>query len=349
MYFIYGLRLVADLSLYFVFANSIISSWLLALIPGVIYAVYLIAAKKLDTSWDRQADIFALSWKLILAFGLFVCFIGKYQVFIERSLPMAILSLTSSVLLLRMLRHGEDIYLNKQYQFKNLLLLIGVLGITWIMSSKLVLSIILNACSFAYSCFVLPVLTLLISCFTFILGLIIRLFSWMNLTDVEFKESKLPASESPNPFKDISEEMLMQSSSAEIILTIIGILVLLTIVFFLFRRLATSEKNYIPALRGIIVSKEDLPLVKQERNTSLVHQVRRQYRKFLKLCRASGEQILITDTSENIMCKSKKHFSPEMMDEIREIYIRARYNNQASKDDVRKLKHINQTLKQNLD
>lgn len=353
MIFISTLRIIIDLSFYFFFANLIIGvsggdSIMVTvgvLLPPIAYIIYLVLAKKLETSWERQADLFSLSWKTFLISGICICLVGKYEAFFNYSVPMAIISLFASVLLLRMLRHSPEVYLSKQYQAKNILLLSGMLAAAWILSSEFVLKGILNTCSFIYRSILLPILTFFITCMTAVIGLILKLFSWMNLIEIDLNETDVSPSEGVNPFSDLAENPITGSQSIETILTIIGVIILIIAAFFFFRRLASSEKAEHVKLPGISIVKSKTSDSNREYSTSTVHQVRRQYRKFLKLYRFHGERILASDTSANIAQKGGEIFlTPDMMDEIREIYIRARYNNQATRADLRKIKQINHLL-----
>lgn len=349
MIFIYGLRLVSDLAFYFFFANCIVKSTVLALIPGLLYAVYLIVCKKLDTDWDRQSDFFSKSWKIFLVFGAFVCLIGKSQVFIQHSIPMAILCLTTSIMLMRMLRHGADIYMDIKYQIKNVLSLCVLLITALVLSSQFMLNTVLSFFGFMYNHFVLPVLTFFVTCLTGIIGLILKLLSWFHLTDVKFEESHLSGSAAVNPFAESMNDTLTQSSGAKLIFTLMGIIVLLIGIFFLFRWLSSHEKLGNKLAPGILLSREELPEKSLDRSASTINQVRRQYRKYLKLCKSYGAQISKSDTSASIEDQSDKIFTFfSENSEIRDIYINARYNNHATKADVRKLKQMYQTLKQKL-
>ena len=349
MIFIYGLRLISDLAFYFFFANSILKSQILAAIPAIVYAIYLIVSKKLDTDWDRQSDFFSKAWKIFLIFGLCVCLIGKYHVFVQRSLPMAIVCLSTTVLLLRMLRHGPDIYLDPKYQLKNLLFLGCILCLALFLSSKFMLNAVLGSIAFMYNSFLLPILTFIITCFTFILGLFLKLLSWFNLTEIEFEKSHLTNTSTINPFADATNAALGQSTSAKMVLTVIGVIILIVCMFFLFRWLSSQQEVNSKLKTGILLSKEDLPEKQAERSGTLVNQVRRQYRKYLKLCKSYGAKVAKSDTSASIEAQSEKIFnSISENSEIREIYINARYNNHATKSDVRKLKQMYQTIKQKL-
>ena len=347
MIFIYGVRLLADISFFLFFASLITRSWILALVLTVSYTGYMIFAKKLHTSWDRQVDFFSLSWKLFLGFGIVAFLIGKTDVMLTYGIPLALCSLSASVLLLRMLRHGPDIYLSKQYQFKSCILLFFTLGIAWVCSSGFVRKSLAKTCAFIYMKLIVPILEFILHIFILIINIILKLLSWMNLREISPQESQLSGSGTINPFADTSADYIGQSNSAELVLTIIGAIALIVGAFFLFRWISSSEKIQQIGLGGVILSKNDSPEVKHERSTSLAHQVRRQYRKFLKLYKFHGGQISTSDTSADIMVKSEQHFSPETVAEIREIYIRARYNNQATKEDLKILRQMNQNLRQN--
>lgn len=349
MIFIYGLRLVSDLAFYFFFANCIVKSQIVAIVPALLYTIYLIVSKKLETDWDRQSDFFSKSWKIFLLFGAFVCLIGKSQLFVERSIPMAVICLAASILLMRMLRHGSDIYLDKKYQVKNFIVLCGILGVTLLLSSKFTLNMVLGSLRLMYNSIVLPILTFIITCLVWIISLFMKLLSWLHLTDVKFEESHLSGSSANNPLTDAANGALTQSPAAKLVFSVIGILVLLIGIFFLFRWLLSRREVDHNISHGTLLSKEEFTVKPAERSGSLVNQVRRQYRKYLKLSKMYGVKISKSDTSSSIKNQNEKLFGfSSENSEIRDIYIRARYNNHATKSDLRKIKQMYQTIKQKL-
>ncbi len=341
------------------FGLSLINRVILA-VP-VFYIIYLVFKESCTLSWERQADLFSISWKIFVGTGFLLCLTGNYEAFANRSLPVAFLSLVSSVLLLRMLRHEPEVYLNRQFQIKNLLLFGGVLCAAWLASRKFVLGFLSALAGFIYMHTIVPVFTFLFSCFASILRWIAPLFSGMKLEGLKFEGNDLTASEEVNPFSDLDQ--IIYKDSTKIFFTAIAVLLLIAAAFFLFRWLIAkndkdgTETNEWNVQRSFTGGKGHH---KPEYETGTVLQIRRQYRKFLKWYQIQGQQIQLSDTSADIAENIKKNFPAKqtfmdkeyltteqisvLMQEMREIYIRARYDQQGLRNDLKRMKQINKML-----
>lgn len=318
-----------------------------ALLLPVIYILYLILKEEYGLSWDRQVDIFSASWKTFLIAGICLCLAGKYQQFLTCSVPMAFISLTGSVLLMRMLRHEPEIYLSRQYQLRNLFLFVGILAVAWLLSRPFVLNSIWNAFTFLYMQCIVPIFSFFITCFITILQVLGKLFSWIKLNDLELEGNEVGVNVGINPFSDLEQEITGGGRILESFFMGIVILLLIAAAFLFFRWLASSGGTTQKRLYGIdIVRSPEQDTRRKSSDASTVLQIRRQYRKFLKLYTARGEQISSASTSEDIARRGSELFAPDVMEEMRSIYIRARYNNQASRADLKRIKQINQMLKQ---
>ena len=121
---------------------------------------------------------------------------------------------------------------------------------------------------------------------------------------------------------------------------------LLVLAFFFFRWLALNRGEESILGHGLdIIRGNDSASTKKERSTSTVLQVRRQYRIFLKLYQAHGGRLEQSDTSQDILKRSSTLFPQnELMEEMREIYLMARYRNTASKSDLKRMKQINKEM-----
>jgi hypothetical protein len=193
-----------------------------------------------------------------------------------------------------------------------------------------------------------PILMLFVSLFIAFLRLIMRIFSWFKFGGFEFEENKLPEGEMGPTALDISAAIGEHVGSVESILTILAIIALLICAFFFFRWLILhkGEESYIS--QGLdMIRNTDSAHTKKERATTTVLQVRRQYRIFLKLYREHGGQLKDSFTSEDVMNQSFKVLaanSDNLLTEMREIYMNARYRGSASKTDLKRMKQINKQL-----
>lgn len=324
----------------------------LALIPPILYILYLIWKENTGLSWDRQSELFSMSWKVFMIAGACICLSGNYANFVQYSLPMAFLSIVTSVLLMRMLRHDSATYLSPHYQLKNCMVLIIILVLAWLFSRDFVFELLGNTIKTFYLKGIYPILTFFVMCFVFLLELIMKIFSWIKLGEIRFKESQLPESEGAPTYKDFSTALGEHVSSFESVLTMLIILALLITAFFFFRWLALhrGEESFIS--HGLdIIRNTDSVATKKERATSTVLQVRKQYRIFLKLYRDHGGRLEICSTSEDVLRHSSKilpNESQHILEEMRSIYLQARYHNAATKTDLKRMKQINKELSRDM-
>lgn len=319
------------------------------LAPPIIYMIYLFLKEEYGLSWDRQYDLFSASWKIFLAAGTCICLSGNYTLCFTYSIPVAFISLFSSILLLRMLRHESEVYLSRQYQFRNILLLGFILLLSWLSSRKAVLDTALEFFRFMYKICVLPILTIFITGIVAVTEFFINIFSWIKLGEITFSDNQMSPSEGMNVFSDLDQTAAANGNMFKIVLGIIIVLLLAVAAFFFFHWLSSNrekERTNLQSATIIRSSEPDLPKDKRESTAATNLQVRRQYRKFLKLYKLRGEQISLSDTSQDVAKKSRDIFgAPDEINEIREIYIRARYGNQATRSDLKRIKQINQMLK----
>ena len=320
---------------------------LLALLPPIAYILYLALKGQLNLSWERQSELFFLSIKLFLVGGVFLCLSGNYSNFVQYALPMVFLSLSASVLLMRMLRHDSSTYLDSQYQRKNCLIFLAVLLLAWLLSRDFVFTLLGNTIQTFYMKGIYPLLNLLIACFVSLLRILIKLFSWITLGKITLEENKLPDGEMGPTYADFSTSLETHVSDVKAILTMLAIIALLTAAFFFFRWLALHKGEDSLIGQGLdMIHEPDYVTTKKERAATTVLQVRKQYRIFLKRYSEYGGRLEISTTSEDVLAHSAKVLPNDqgVLNEMRAIYLQARYRGTATKADLRRMKQINKEL-----
>ena len=168
---------------------------------------------------------------------------------------------------------------------------------------------------------------------------------------------QLPENENPPELqlKGIAEELGIVDLAAEsplnkefmIFLCVLAVSVLLYFFFRWMKRLGWGVKQP-PEVR-----EERINIVSDEDNTTqkvrlggAVQRVRAQYRKFLKLYVSVGGELDPTHTSLDVERDAKKkRFDPSAAEELRSIYIRARYAEQAEGQDVSRAKELYALMK----
>lgn len=322
-------------------------SYFLALVPPVIYILYLIYTEKTFLSWDRQSELFSGSVKFFPLAGIAICLLGNTANFVQYSLPMVLVSVATSVFLMRMLRQPPSVYLDPRYQRRNCLLFIAVLFMAWLFSRDFMFRLAGSAMHFVYMNAIYPVLNCFITLFMVVLKIIMALFSWFKFGEVRFTENHLGGAEFGPTFKDaviIGDNV----ATTETFLTAILAIVLLVAAFYFFRWLAlhNGEETFIS--RGFdMIRGKDSAKPKKERATTTVLQIRRQYRIFLKLYKDHGGKIANSSTSRDVLQRSVEilpDISRDILEEMRRIYLNARYGGTATKSDLKRMKQINKEL-----
>jgi len=357
MIFMNILRFLIDISFYFSFASVIVSSVfknyvsvgiVISLIPVIIYVLGVVWRKNYVLSWHRQVDIVTVFWKVYLGFAFVVCLMGAYQELLRYSVPFAVVVICTSILALRMLRQEPEIYLNQEYQKKNMILLGGILVGAWLCSQKFVWIPIKYVLEILYTNLVVPILTLLAMCIGLIvakiMGLYARILAWLDVDSEIILHTMYGQNEIENKIENLGKESSISSS----VLILFGIIVAILGLVMFFRWLNQKWDPRTDGATDIAMSiKIDEIRSVKERSSSRVQQIRRQYRKFLLLYQSCGEKLEICDTSKDISEKCARFlFDKNMLEEMRSIYIRARYDNDAAKSDIKKMKQINHMLKQ---
>lgn len=322
-------------------------SYHLALIPPVIYILYLIYNRHTALSWDRQSELFSAAVKFYPAVGIVACIVGSYAAFVQYALPVVFVSLTSSVFLMRMLRQPPSVYLDQRYQRRNFLVFLVVMGFAWLFSRDFVFNLAGYALSFVYTKVIYPVLNGFVWVFMGILQIFIYIFSWFKFGEIKFEENHLTGGNMGPSFKD----MVVTGDRVavtEFVFTAAIVAVLFATAFFFFRWLVlhNGEESFINRSIDIIRGK-DSAKPRKERATTTALQIRRQYRVFLRLYKDSGGRIETSSTSEDVLQHSVEilpNVSADILNEMRQIYIDARYGGIATKADLKRMKQINKEL-----
>ena len=318
-----------------------------ALALPVGYTVYLLYTGGTAPTWDRQSELFSLSLKIFPVASIFACFMGKYKILVQYSLPMAFISLATSVFLMRMLRQPPAVYMDRAFQCRNLLLFAGVVCGGWLFSRDFMFALMAQGMKFVYMQAIYPVFSLFTWLFMALLKLLMYIFSWFKLGEIKFTENHLAGGEMGMNFKDavITGDHFVASEN---ILTALAVLALLVCAFYFFRWMALHKGVDSASIDGLeTLRRKDGTRHRKERATTTALQIRRQYRIFLKLYRQKGGKMEKSSTSQDVQTWADTlfaHNSAHMLAEMRGIYIAARYGGKATKADLRRMKQINRQL-----
>lgn len=310
-------------------------------LPGLAYLICLAWRGDYQLRWARQADVFSLMGKLFLPFAPLAALFGCQESLIRQGLPVFLTAAASSALLLRSIRHGPEIYCQRAYQARNWLAVAALLAGACLASTDWFLGCV----SWVYGSVAVPLLLGLAMAVGLVLSAVMSLmyrlaagFLRRNDADAAF-----PAGEE-GPLA-LARELAGESGDlGGRVLTALGILAAALAVLLLFRwllrrRPGPAEDAAVPrgerrTLRGKPERRAVLP-------ATCAGRVRAQYRRFLRLCLKRGVELSPSDTSAQVSAKAGRWLAdPESLAALEAIYRRARYDNQATREDLAEMKRL---------
>lgn len=329
---------LALLSACFFWADGI--PQLVSILPPCVYCIFMCAGRRFDQDYDDFRMRFRYCPLLLLPGLLAALFAGVPAV--ERFMfPFFLIHIFSGILLLRTLRHGESMRHNKSLLLTNAALALVFGAGTWLLSSSMVLSPLGAALSAIYDTIIAPVLSLLVYAVAGAGWLAWRGISLLTLNDPTDTE---PVELDTGMGLDLTagEAQTLAASWIPAALggILAGLLALLVVYFFkrLYgarlsnRRTVTFSSEHLQA--GKRAEKpERMPLVAPREPRQAV---RWYYRKFLISASARGIPIRPCDTSQSVADSCESLFCREKLDDLRGLYIRARYSPApVTRDDAR--------------
>lgn len=324
-----------------------LADWL-GLLPPVCYLLYLAWTGRYTLSRSRQAQLFSVFWKAFLPFALLFSLMGLWRQALSVGLPVAMIMMVSAVISMRSLRHEPEVYLQWQFQLVNLLSVGALLLAAWVLSRRA----FLRAALLVVKGFYLYVIAPLILALGYCLAGIAQGLGWI-LSKLGIRGTFLTqqTQESTGELKaGILGEGYEGSGSGGLvgrILLALGILAVAVGLFFLFRWMARRppQKGPTPVSGTRTVGPRREARASSPGESSGVHRVRRQYRKYLRLCQEKGAAPADSDTSLDVECHAAGLFDQEAQRELRQLYLKARYAGEATSQDVARAKELVKELK----
>lgn len=310
-------------------------------------AAYLLWQAYTDTYplvWSRHVELFSVFWKCYVCFAFFMLLTGMLPRMSAASIPIALIMLVGSVLLMRTLRHEPETYCQRRYQVMNLTSVAAVAAVAAVMSTETFLQICSAAFHAVYNSVVVPVLLVALVGVVYVL----RAAAWLvSLLNIELPQSGENVElQLDGIAKDLGlDEMTTSEPVGRELLILLGIVIAGVLLYLFFRwmvRLGWLGKP--PADTREERREAERQAVKAEKRPrpgSAVQRVRAQYRKFLKLYVSAGGELNAADTSLDVDKGARRcYFDPKASAELREIYIRARYAEQADGQDAVRAKEL---------
>ena len=314
---------------------------LIVITPPAMFLLYEAAARIYEPEWEQQINIFGVYWKVLLALVLLGTLFGAKDALKASAVPFAVVSLLCSVLIMRSLRHDPDVYCRKSYQLSNLAIVASAGIAAALLSSRGFLSVCGAVLKTVYEYVIAPIIMGLVFLLMQLIKLIAALLAWLKVAPPEaaddFNLNLQSASESLG-----IEETVQNGDAFEKIIIALGAVAAALIVFFIFKALAKragfgGKKDSYSESRSYVQPES----VQAFAGGDAVEKVRAQYRKFLRLLSRRGTEIRQYETSYEIGVSSQGLFeNTDAVDEMREIYIRARYAGQADSEDARRAREL---------
>lgn len=308
-------------------------SW--AVLCGIVFAytVYIVLSEKYLPDADHQKTLFKLALGLTIGVIVILAFAGGREISFSVTIFSGLASAACSILLMRSLRHDASVYQKASFQLINVGLVAAVSGIILLLSSKAVINGVLSVLRTVYTFVARGALYVIM----FIIRIIGEFFKWLisifplhEIPQQEREAVELNTENAGDMFGEATEYVGLPLA-AKIIIWVIIAVIIAAILYFIFRYIA-GERARVTADGGQeSFRKPSLrPRGRQgEDDSSQVKGVRKQYRKYLHFLKSKGMFIDPSNTSLEIENGAPDPYRMDEADELRELYLEARYNNKA--------------------
>ena len=313
-----------------------------AFVPPAAYLTWLTAKERFFPEWSHQADIFSRFWKLFFPFLILALIFGGAETITAITIPAGAITLLCLVLLTRNLRHDPEVYCQKRCQLLNLSAVAGAGVCAFLLSTPTFLQWCLTVLRTIYTYLLAPVLMLLVYAAVGILSVVVWLISWIKLGFKAPENSVTLNFQSAAETLGVEEAISDTPGYLEKIGIALGIIIGALLLWALFRYLSRRNGAAAPAKVG---SERREPLfphtgaAENPQENSHIQRVRAQYRRFLKLYYKAGLTRSPGDTSQDIARYSRETMGDEVS-ALRELYISARYNGEATREDAAQAREL---------
>ena len=343
---IYLLKIINSLSLAFLIFISIVPinikiEWVSLIYISsiiIIFISYIFWGKFFPNfSYASLTSNFNKEVGLVFA-SIFICiFESRLKMAGEVIILFIIIFLVSSILLLRILRTINFDADNSKLIKINLLYGISIIGFAILLSIESVRTIIFNGINIVVNLFI-PILKLLIYGIAALLEPIIMFLVKLIKVNPTFNKilEQISISTNKKIFGDIKGHIPKDSHFIDVLSKVMFFAILAYILIRIIRhflekfRLSESGQDYIECKEFIKSDKKNkkksIGNLETFKPRSYSESIRNYYKKFLKLCITNGIDLLSTDTTQQINKKSSNKFDIKVLEKIRKIYVKVRYN-----------------------
>lgn len=323
-------------------------------IPVVVYSFMYIKGNRRETDYYYAYERFRRGL-LPVALLLVISLLNGVDGF-AAAVPALFLHLALSVALLRMLRHERHVIVQRRFQALNLLSILSVCAVGFALSTNWVLGWLRRGLLLVCDCVLLPVIQALV----WGIEAVVRALNWLvSLLPLQEEGIGLPTEQMPG-VAGPSQGSMMPATMADVaanpllrqILQIGGVVLLCVVAFFVLRALSKQPAHEAEAERKEQRESIDLsgPLRSAlgdalRRRGDPVLGVRHIYRRFLKT--AEGRNIPLNGCQNSLQIRdlSQSEFDAQALDDLRAVYIRARYDGTSSEEALAQAKDALSRLK----
>lgn len=260
------------------------------------------------------------------------------------ALPLAVLYLSCSVLLLRMLRHAPEVLSRPRFVALNGAVLALALGVAALVSSPAVLNALGAGLGWLYQTLIVPPLMLLGYVAAGFMWVAMRVIQWLNRgSQTEDADKDLQVSLQDNPLLE-GVEPVETPELMRALLTTLFIVVCIAAAWWFFRKMLgyRARDAAAPAVaedRGAAEASRRGERAPRFRPRDPRGAVRWDYRRFLMLERRLGIIVPHSGTSETAADLGKQSFPAEPVDRLSDIYRVARYSEREITHDMAEQTH----------
>ncbi len=305
---------------------------LVILLPCFAYGFYCLQKRAWDPQLSESRSQFLLLVKILpflFVIGLFAMDFGRLSAY---TLPHAVLFLSASVLLLRMLRQKPSVLRDKRFLFANGAAAAGALLAAMVLSSKAFLGAVSSALGALWSLLVTPLLAIITAVAMLVYWLFSLLFSGI-LAKNEGQELQI---EMRSAEEILEEAGLAGEGDHPVLAALFAILLAALIVFIIYRLFRRLRPAVGAAKAGVSLEQRSFLAPGEENRRSGLglllggspeDRVRRRYIKVLKLCERKGAQGLAGATTHQQMQIGKIVLPgcEKELEALRTLYLAARY------------------------
>lgn len=320
-----------------------------AYIPAAAYAAYLIWREEYGLSQYHEADVFGILCRSYPIFAVMLGIIVDRTIMLERSLPLAVMCAVLCVALMRTLRHDVRVYARPSFLVRSTAPLALVALCAALLSWRPFVQGMTGAVWTLYLWTLYPLLRGIAWAVSGVLSRAFPVMQWLAslfersgevVPESAWETGGAQAAETAASSGGVSPAVWLVLAAAGAALAVWAVLVLL-------RRMAQPNRNEaeeggfaLPFVRrayeGPVVGE------KPAEKRSAADKVRRQYRKYLRLCAERGTTLRPCDTSRDVMERAAgiRRSSSAAEEELRALYLRARYSGAADKADAARAKEL---------